>query len=60
MFEETIYNVTYPLYATYMKLFGLLLTTILMVTSSSCHSRHTKEQEVEENQQHIDHQPADY
>jgi len=33
--EETIYNVTYPLYATYMKLFGLLLITILVVISSS-------------------------
>ena len=35
MFEETIYNLTYPLYATYMKLLGLLLTTILVVISSS-------------------------
>ena len=35
MFEETIYNVTYPLYATYMELFGLLLMTILVVISSS-------------------------
>ena len=35
MFEETIYYVTYPLYATYMKLFGLLLMAILVVISSS-------------------------
>jgi len=33
--EETIYNVTYPLYTTYMKLFGLLLITILVVISTS-------------------------
>ena len=33
--EETIYNVTYPLYATYMKLFGSLLIAILVVMSSS-------------------------
>jgi len=33
--EETIYNVTYPLYATYMKLFGMLLISILVVISSS-------------------------
>jgi len=35
MFEETIYNVTYPLYATYMSLFGYVLTTILVIASSS-------------------------
>ena len=35
MFEETIYNVTYPLYATYMKLFGFLFMAILVVISSS-------------------------
>ena len=35
MFEETIYNVTYPLYATYMKLFGFLFMAVLVVISSS-------------------------
>ena len=35
MFEETIYNVTYPLYATYMKLFGFLFMAVLQVISSS-------------------------
>jgi len=33
--EETIYNVTYPLYVTYMKLIGMLLIAILVVISSS-------------------------
>jgi len=33
--EENIYNVTYPLYATYMKLFAYLLVTTLVVISSS-------------------------
>ena len=35
MFEETIYNVTYPLYATYMKLFGFLFMAVLVVIPSS-------------------------